>query len=196
MSDDITLTTPVRIQARPTTYNGVKMRSRLEAAYAAQFDAFGWQWEYEPRCFATTDGQYLPDFRLTLPEGTGHVYVEVRPNIDLLELVSVQFTKLAHSWQIIKANDDAATGLVLCLGSDADGYVQWFAMNRRTAEPVQVCPARVGSTHVIVADHLGYAWAGPVAPADPPVRALYGKTWGSPRREGDDEMFLALWGYC
>lgn len=50
------------LKARPTTYKGIEMRSRTEAAYAAHLDAAGITWEYEPRCFADETRQYLPDF--------------------------------------------------------------------------------------------------------------------------------------
>ena len=73
--------TPVnpRMAARPTTYKGVKMRSRLEAAWAEQFDAVHWTWQYEPHCFATSEGQYLPDFHLSIPLLSDNIYVEVKP---------------------------------------------------------------------------------------------------------------------
>lgn len=63
------------MQARPTTYKGIAMRSRLEALYAAALDDQGRKWEYEPRAFANERGQYLPDFYLP-DEG---LYAEVRP---------------------------------------------------------------------------------------------------------------------
>jgi hypothetical protein len=52
------------LRARPTTYNGIEMRSRLEARVAAWLDDVGIPWEYEPRAFASAQGQYLPDFQL------------------------------------------------------------------------------------------------------------------------------------
>lgn len=74
--------------ARPTVYNGIRMRSRLEAYAAQAFDRAGQPWEYEPRCFASEDGQYLPDFFLPMsprrqsdngpPLPTGD-YVEIKP---------------------------------------------------------------------------------------------------------------------
>ncbi len=67
------------LTARPTIYNGVQMRSRLEAAWAEQFDTLGIRWEYEPVCVATKKGQYLPDFRLELPHQTADpIYFEVK----------------------------------------------------------------------------------------------------------------------
>lgn len=49
------------ILAKPTVYAGVNFRSRLEAKWAAFFDAVGWTWEYEP---ATEFRGWMPDFRL------------------------------------------------------------------------------------------------------------------------------------
>ena len=42
----------------PTTYRGIRMRSRLEAKWACVFDQLSWQWEYEP---IDMDG-WIPDF--------------------------------------------------------------------------------------------------------------------------------------
>jgi len=49
---------PLKRSGIPTVYNGIRMRSRLEAKYAAFFDRLGWAWEYEP---IDLDG-YIPDF--------------------------------------------------------------------------------------------------------------------------------------
>lgn len=64
--------------ARPTTYNGVPMRSRLEARFAAFLDRSGFTWEYEPRAFASEQGQYLPDFRVSDAGARSDMYVEVK----------------------------------------------------------------------------------------------------------------------
>lgn len=81
-------------QARPTVYRGIRMRSRLEARWAAYWDledeavqeALGQRclWRYEPICFAGRGGQYLPDFELQYfdllgnPKSTRQ-YQEVKP---------------------------------------------------------------------------------------------------------------------
>lgn len=49
-----------KTHAIPTLYKGTQFRSRLEAKWAAFFDALGWKWEYEP---LDLDG-YIPDFIL------------------------------------------------------------------------------------------------------------------------------------
>lgn len=72
-------------KARPTTYKGIEMRSRLEAGFAAWLDQRGFAWSYEPRAFASEAGQYLPDFRIDdlewLGIGRGIAYIEVKPSI-------------------------------------------------------------------------------------------------------------------
>jgi hypothetical protein len=70
------------IKARPTLYKGIRMRSRLEADFAAFLDNTGAEWEYEPTCFAGPGGQWLPDFRVR--RDGYNVYFEVKP--DSLEI--------------------------------------------------------------------------------------------------------------
>lgn len=65
------------IRPRPTTYAGIKMRSRLEADYAQWLDQHGVKWEYEPTCFAGPAGQWLPDFKDV--DGRTTEYTEVKP---------------------------------------------------------------------------------------------------------------------
>ena len=71
------------VKARPTTYNGILMRSRLEADYAAYLDRAGLKgkWEYEPECFASEAGQWLPDFRVRGLIGgpDAETFVELKP---------------------------------------------------------------------------------------------------------------------
>ncbi len=64
-------------KSRPTIYNGIQMRSRLEATFAQHCDATGASWVYEPVCFADERGQYLPDFRLDI--ATERIYIEIKP---------------------------------------------------------------------------------------------------------------------
>ena len=63
------------IPARPTTYKGIQMRSRLEADYAAYLDRRDCTWEYEPVCFASDEGQWLPDF---LRPGKTRMFQEIK----------------------------------------------------------------------------------------------------------------------
>lgn len=67
------------ITAIETEYRGYRFRSRLEARWAVFFDALGLQWEYEPEGFNLPNGtRYLPDFRVTSPQGQVTWY-EIKP---------------------------------------------------------------------------------------------------------------------
>ena len=64
----------------PTAYDGINFRSRLEARWAAFFDAIGWKWTYEP---FDCDG-WIPDFLLhTRPLPT---LVEIKPDVAVEEM--------------------------------------------------------------------------------------------------------------
>lgn len=63
------------IKAIPTTYAGVRFRSRLEARWAAFFDLCGIKWEYEP---FDLDG-WAPDFLLRDLISAPVALVEVKP---------------------------------------------------------------------------------------------------------------------
>lgn len=127
---------------RPTIYNGIRMRSRLEAAWAEQFDAFGWAWEYEPFAVATTAGQYLPDFRIAIHQDAPPVYAEVKPsifaeperrgmttvrNVDEWNAAWQSFdADLKRMGDTVRANVEAAA-FILCVGSNSDGQVAIYA---------------------------------------------------------------------
>lgn len=57
----------------PTTYAGVRYRSRLEARWAVFFDLLRWKHVYEPEDFAG----WIPDFAIV--HDRGPTYVEVKP---------------------------------------------------------------------------------------------------------------------
>lgn len=63
------------IKAIPTTYNGRRYRSRLEARWAAYFDLLGFQFEYEPRDL----GKWSPDFAIWGRRPEFPILVEVKP---------------------------------------------------------------------------------------------------------------------
>lgn len=105
------------VKARPTTYKGVQMRSRLEAGFAQWLDRWRVSWAYEPRCFASDKGQYLPDFVLedvrvggmTLP-----VYIEVKPSVPLVEAMQANLA-------ILKASD-VFSQLAVCTPPPPDAF--------------------------------------------------------------------------
>lgn len=137
-------------RARPTTYNGIRMRSRQEALWAAAFDRWGWKWDYEPECFGSVLGQYLPDFRIHEslwgalpvergPQGTS-TYVEVKSPAWFTEDGDEWDT--AHRWaEIIRASEPDAI-LMFCIGDAAAGLAELYVMLPEshlpeTAEPVK-----------------------------------------------------------
>ena len=93
------------MSARPTVYRGITMRSRLEADFAAWLDNYAsYTWRYEPQCFASEAGQYLPDFLITgrteehtpviFPIGA---YVEVKPGAALNDELGHASSRALHS---------------------------------------------------------------------------------------------------
>jgi hypothetical protein len=73
------------IPAKPTMYKGILFRSKLEARWAAFFDALPVVWEYEPRWFNLKSGNYLPDFRVVYPYRDTVRWFEVKPNLHSVE---------------------------------------------------------------------------------------------------------------
>lgn len=61
--------------AIPTTYAGIRFRSRLEAKWAAFFDQLGWEWSYEP---FDLNG-WIPDFQIRIVGRAQPTLVEVKP---------------------------------------------------------------------------------------------------------------------
>ena len=61
----------------PTTYRGIRFRSRLEAKWATVFDLLGWSWEYEP---LDLNG-WIPDFLIRT--ASKPILVEVKPILAL-----------------------------------------------------------------------------------------------------------------
>jgi len=89
------------MNAIPTRYNGIQMRSRLEAHWAAMFDLMGWTWEYEP---FDREG-WIPDFWLGV--GCRSYLVEVKP--------VVEWSDFSNFWpKIIATNPEMP---VLLLGA-------------------------------------------------------------------------------
>lgn len=127
-------------KARPTVYKGIRMRSRLEAGFAAWLDANGFDWEYEPQAFASEAGQYLPDFRLAEIDVAGSAqgaacataYVEVKP--DSFDFTDVEkHAALARSMGVIHESEPDALLLLVRPSSvhmlrTAPGQFGWGSM--------------------------------------------------------------------
>jgi hypothetical protein len=101
---------------RPTMWNGVLMRSRLEAGFAEWAASWGLDPKYEPHAFAGGDdgGQYLPDFLLSCVDVEGQptpttyddglVWVEVKPYLS----TGAELVALKARMEIIRASDPRA----------------------------------------------------------------------------------------
>lgn len=126
-----------RFKARPTVYNGIRMRSRLEAGYAAWLDRWNFDWEYEPCAFQDDTGrQYLPDFRLNnvrvaWANEPRTVYVEVKPGLEDPDALSDAITSLAM--EVILASEPDAL-LLLEHPRLSDEKDQWW-MSSGLMEP-------------------------------------------------------------
>lgn len=66
-------------KCKPTTYKGVRFKSKFEAAFAKSLDARGVAWEYEPDVlyFQPPRAAYTPDFKITSTDGTVE-YIETK----------------------------------------------------------------------------------------------------------------------
>jgi hypothetical protein len=84
------------IAAIPTTYAGVRFRSRLEARWAATFDLLGWEWAYEPYDL----NGWIPDFVLTLPK-----YNE-SPNCKFDQFYGVPHIRVQHPFVEVRPVED------------------------------------------------------------------------------------------
>ena len=101
--------------ARPTTYKGIRMRSRLEARVAAVIDEdWDCEWWYEPNAFADESGQYLPDFLVRFPGNPIAYYFEVKPTVEAAEAVIPRM-------EIIWSSDPDATLGIIVPNADAAG---------------------------------------------------------------------------
>ncbi len=94
-----------KIENKPTTYNGTRFRSRLEARWAAFFDLLKWDWTYEPLDL----GGWSPDFLIRGAKDM--VYVEVKPITDIDENVMMKMS--VNVWPYCR--DDSQKRLELLL---------------------------------------------------------------------------------
>jgi len=128
-----------RIPARPTTYKGIKMRSRLEAGYAAYLDHSRVAWEYEPECFGDELGQYLPDFQL----GETGTFAEIKPAGGDHDLADV-----LERMHIIRSTHDSAT-LIVTEGTYIDGGAGSYGWRQvagcSTDHPCHACRRKPGA---------------------------------------------------
>jgi hypothetical protein len=132
-----------RFEARPTTYKGIQMRSRLEAGFAQWLDRWEMPWEYEPRAFASDAGQYLPDFCVQIQFGyeSATAYIEVKPHPPSPQTMD----RLARQMSVIHDSEPDAVLLV------AEGsYIWWlhkpgsWGLCQWSFDPIRALPPILG----------------------------------------------------
>lgn len=101
------------IQTIPTTYGGVKFRSRLEARWAVFFDHIKLRWFYEYEGYRLDVGWYVPDFWLpTFKSWAGDTgsFIEVKPILPTIEerAKAESLTKMtgSHVFFVVGAPDE------------------------------------------------------------------------------------------
>jgi hypothetical protein len=112
-------------------YAGTRFRSRLEARWAAMFDAIGWRWEYEP---FDCEG-WIPDFLIL---GGRPMLVEVKPHSTVAELVNVAE---AESRRCPPGYEVLAVGCVPIPDDGAAAEYSWHLPAGALAERVEHHPS-------------------------------------------------------
>lgn len=129
-----------RVKAIETQYKGYRFRSRLEARWAVFFDALGLKWEYEPEGFELGAGvRYLPDFRVTSPQGIVQWY-EIKPVGTTSDPKVDAFAASLRSAYEAESGDDGATEITLLAGDP----VEWL---QSCGPDGGVCPRCGGLQH-------------------------------------------------
>lgn len=95
-------------KAFPTTYRGRQYRSRLEARWAAFFDALAWPHEYEP----VDLGSWSPDFLLP----RHRCLVEIKPLATFDESVATKLTRAREQNLVAFDGKDAVYDWLLICG--------------------------------------------------------------------------------
>lgn len=105
----------------PTTYRGTRMRSRLEASWAATFDQLDIVWQYEPQGVEVEGSWYLPDFYLPAMR----TYVEVKgPHDERVYKTEALARELAIIDPAGSWSDDWQT-VVVARVADTAGHADW-----------------------------------------------------------------------
>lgn len=94
------------IDPKAVEYHGDRMRSRLEADFAAHLHAMGTAYRYEPRIYGPTGAGYLPDFEVIRPDGRP-CFVEVKPT-------KAEVREAARRMEVIWEDEPDALLIVAC----------------------------------------------------------------------------------
>lgn len=84
----------------PTTYNGIRFRSRLEAKWAVFFDHLKWRWHYEP---LDCNG-WIPDFLIETKSNP--ILVEVKPILKYDPTVTAKIYKAFNLPRPLKEDEE------------------------------------------------------------------------------------------
>lgn len=131
---------------RATLYKGTLMRSRLEADYAGHLDRRGLLWEYEPVCFASDDGQWLPDFRGWRPgaKPAKSWLVELKP----ASLLKSRKGEIA--WDVVSRIDEILTRASIAWLSEPEAVINLvFWTYRATVADYKISAASDSPWYVI-----------------------------------------------
>jgi hypothetical protein len=138
------------IHARPTLYKGIRMRSRLEADFAAWLDREGEPWEYEPECFASPAGQWLPDFRI----GSWRVLTELKP-AGLLK------PAIPGTQDYLNRVDEHLRRMTIAWASSPDARLRLVFWTYGGPAQLEVCAAHQGAPWwASASDHMPLLWPG------------------------------------
>jgi hypothetical protein len=146
------------IPGRRTKFMGKQMRSRLEADFAASLERekeeWGTDWAYEPVCFGSGDGQWLPDFSRSY--GGSVTYIEVKPLGMFVTLVEYSRTSEI---------DDLLRKMSVAWASEPDAGLDlvFWEYEAKTA-PVLVTATQSGAPWLVFEHGArwphGYLWTG------------------------------------
>lgn len=159
------------IKARPTVYEGIQMRSRLEADYAAHLDGLDFPWEYEPKCFGARDGQWLPDFQTSggdrLP-GNLATYIEIKS----AHLFAQQSNERAS--EAVARIDGYLNKMAVAWSTDPDAFLELIFWKYKAEEPVWEIYAHGGDNFwLILGESLPFPLVWPGMGQAPATLGIY-----------------------
>jgi hypothetical protein len=133
------------MDAIPTKYKGIQFRSRLEATWAAFFDALNWKWQYEPCDMAG----WIPDFAIKCLDGKP-LYVEVKPTFEFMPGVARKMSRAAPGSKLLLVGFAPWVGDYVYVGwvnNDFDEDEVLSTDIPYQAEVESFCPAPMGIWH-------------------------------------------------